>query len=372
METDKNQNPQDSDKVYYDESESVENEKYTFDSEKETRKNNFMIKALVFLIILCLVVIGAGLLIKYMFDKNAAEREARQREQENAAKVENSRRGREFSFPEPVPQVREPAPLPVLPQTDEPKPIPLQNNGPTQANTGATGQKPPAPAPKPMMLGKEETELLPTTIEGYARLEKAPLTKTEQRKSAKIGDRSKVITRGSNIPCILLSQLNSNVPGQTSCVIPENVYSNNGKRLLIAKGSKAIGEYGQTLQNGDKRIGVMWQRIETTDGFVIDVDSPATDGVGTMGVGGYVENHWGERLGAALLLSLIDDSVSYAIAKETQGSAGQQVYGERTGRQSKEMASKVLDSTINIRPTLEANRGARLMIFVNKDLWFES
>lgn len=114
---------------------------------------------------------------------------------------------------------------------------------------------------------------------------------------------------------------------------------------------------------------MVWERIKTTDGFVIDVDSGAADGVGTMGVGGFIDNHWSERLGAALLLSLIDDAVDIAIARQ-RGSGGT-VYGNSTARSSKNVSQKVLNATINIKPTLSANRGARLMIYVSKDLWFD-
>jgi len=306
-----------------------------------------------------------------------AEREAAQAEkQAAAAQGANQRRNRDFDVndfltkPKPAQTPPEPKQLPQNFNQPGPAaavpPIPLAGGG----GAGQAGQAAPPPPPPMMLSGENKTR--PGTVQDQARLtaSKTMPSKTEQASAADLGDRSYVITRGSYIPCILQTQLYSNVPGQSGCVIPDNIYSDDGSRLLVPRGSTVVGQYGQTLQNGDSRIAVIWERIKTTDGYVIDVDSGAADGVGTMGVGGFVDNHWGARIGAALLLSLIDDAVDIAVASQ-QGS-GDTVYGNSTSRSTKNIAEKVLDSTINIRPTLSANRGARLMIYVSKDLWFDS
>ncbi|HEY9280656.1 MAG TPA: type IV secretion system protein VirB10 [Eoetvoesiella sp.] len=305
-----------------------------------------------------------------------AERDAAQAaKQAAAAQGANQRRGRDFdisdflSKPESKPAPPEPKQLPENFNQPGPvasvPPIPLAGGG-----TGA-GQAPAAAPVLPPMMLSGENKPRPATVQDQARLtaRKSMPSKTEQASAADLGDRSFVITRGSYIPCILQTQLLSNVPGQSGCVIPDNIYSDDGSRLLVPRGSTVVGQYGQTLQNGDSRIAVVWERIKTTNGYVIDVDSGAADGVGTMGVGGFVDNHWGARIGAALLLSLIDDAVDIAVASQ-QGS-GDTVYGNSTSRSSKNIAEKVLDSTVNIKPTLSANRGARLMIYVSKDLWFD-
>ena len=157
------------------------------------------------------------------------------------------------------------------------------------------------------------------------------------------------------------------------------MYSDDGKALLVEKGSRAQGAYGNSLKTGDQRIAVQWSRIKTTRGIVIDVDSPATDGVGTAGAGGYVDNHWIDRIGAAVLLSLVDDALAYGIAdaqnknSSSQNSQGTNVYIPTNSIGStRKLSEKILDSTINIAPTLYKNRGDRIMIFVNRDLWFDS
>jgi type IV secretion system protein VirB10 len=167
----------------------------------------------------------------------------------------------------------------------------------------------------------------------------------------------------------------SNIPGSASCVVPQTIYSDDGKMVLIEKGSKIVGEYKSELRNGDSRIAILWERIKTATGVVLDVDSPAADSVGTMGASGYVDNHWGERIGAAFLLSLVQDAVSIEIAKKggvPSNAPGSNGVPSATINTGTSMADQVLRSTINIAPTLYKNRGDRVMVYVKRDLWFDS
>ncbi|WP_179106905.1 type IV secretion system protein VirB10 [Variovorax sp. KK3] len=236
-------------------------------------------------------------------------------------------------------------------------------------------------AAKARMMVEQASRPADKTVQAMAASQASgkPPTATAQASAAQLGDRSFVIARGSWIPCVLETQLDSTVPGNTSCVVPEDVYSDDGKALLVEKGSKAQGSFGGSLKVGDRRIAVQWARIKTTRGVVIDVDSPATDGVGTTGADGHVDNHWMDRIGAAVLLSFIEDGIGYATAErqnqasaQSGSAAGTNVYlPNNTIGATRRLSEKILDSTINIPPTLYKNRGDRIMIFVNRDLWFD-
>jgi len=205
--------------------------------------------------------------------------------------------------------------------------------------------------------------------------ESAPLTNTSQVSAANLGNRSYLLARGAFMPCVLETQLVSNIAGYASCILPQRIYSDDGKVVLLEKGSKIIGQYQNTVKNGDVRIAILWQRIKSATGVVIDVDSPAADGVGAMGAPGYVDNHWMERIGAAFLLSMVDDVIKMEVAKrqnEKQGQNNTVLLPTSSISTSKSLSEKVLESTINIPPTIYKNRGERLMVYVNRDLWFDS
>ena len=113
---------------------------------------------------------------------------------------------------------------------------------------------------------------------------------------------------------------------------------------------------------------VLWTRVKTPNGVVINIDSPGTDSLGGAGVGGKVNYHFFKRFGAAMLLSVIDDGIS-ALANNNQDSGSTYNYGNTSNAVS-DMASKTLETTIKIPPTLYKNQGERINIFVARDLNF--
>ena len=213
----------------------------------------------------------------------------------------------------------------------------------------------------------------PRTVQEVAeRSRNKGLTGTRQVSAANLGDAGLVITRGHHLPCVLETQIVSNLPGTTACILTENVYSTNGKVLLLEKGTRAVGEYKTGLRTGDTRLAILWDRVETPTGVVIDLDSPSADMVGAAGVPGWVDNHWFERIGAAFLLSYVQDAIQYKTTQATPPGAlvSGPSYSNTTGTGSA-LAEKVLNSTINIAPTLIKNRGDLITIEVRHDLWFQ-
>lgn len=183
-----------------------------------------------------------------------------------------------------------------------------------------------------------------------------------------IGDRRRdlLIAKGAFLDCALQTKLVSTVPGMTACVLTRNIYSDNGKVLLLERGSQVIGEYKSNMTHGQARIFVLWTRIKTPHGVIINIDSPGTDPLGGSGLPGYVDTHFWERFGGAIMLSLLDDGLAY-IAK----SSGHQVNNyENSQANTQNLASETLRNTINIPPTLYINQGTRINIYVAKDLDF--
>ena len=196
-------------------------------------------------------------------------------------------------------------------------------------------------------------------------------TLTPKVQAAKIGDRNMIITKGTQLDCAMTVKLVNEVSGFASCVTTSNIYSTNGKVLLLERGSDLQGEYGATIQQGQRRIFVLWERAVTPNGVIISLASPAADGLGTMGLNGYVDNRWWDRLGAAFLLSFVKDAIAFKIAESSTGSAGGVVY-QNTARTGEAMAERVLASTINIKPTIYKNQGDRASVYVARDLDFSS
>lgn len=183
-----------------------------------------------------------------------------------------------------------------------------------------------------------------------------------------LGDRNMTIAKGAMIDCVLKTRLDTTVPGMSSCVVTRNIYSDNGRVLLIERGSEVTGEYTQGVQMGQNRIFVLWNRLKTPNGVIVNLDSPATDSLGAAGLGGKVKHHFWRRFGAALLVSVIEDAADYATSRNNN--SGTTINTGNTSDTASEMANTILQSSINIPPTLYKNQGERVSIFIARDLYF--
>jgi type IV secretion system protein VirB10 len=186
-----------------------------------------------------------------------------------------------------------------------------------------------------------------------------------------LGNRSLTLPKGTAFTCALKTKVISAVSGLVGCQVQRNVFSDDGRVLLIERGSHLDGEYRiASVRPGTVRIPVLWTRIRTPLGVTVDIDSPGTGQLGEAGIDGYVDNRWGERIGAAMLLSLIDDSVKLVIQNQASDRQADTIVLPSTTANTSKLAEKVLDSTINIPPLIYQNQGGIVGIYVARDVDF--
>nr|WP_294846456.1 type IV secretion system protein VirB10 [uncultured Sphingomonas sp.] len=186
-----------------------------------------------------------------------------------------------------------------------------------------------------------------------------------QTQARPLPDRNFLIAAGSFIPCVLQSAMDSSQPGYVSCIVPRNVYSDNGRVVLMEKGTKILGEYQGGLNRGQYRLFVLWTRAVTPRGIAIDVASPATDALGRGGMDGRVDNFFWQRFGTALLFSLVDDAAM--VGAEAVGNSA-----SNTTRVPSDASSTILQQNAQIRPVLRKNQGEDVGITVAQDFDFSS
>jgi len=219
---------------------------------------------------------------------------------------------------------------------------------------GATANTTPAATP---LFGTMERSATPTV---QARL---------------LGDRSMIVPKGTLFTCSLKTRVITATSGLVGCQVMRNVFSDDGHVLLIDRGSHMDGEYRIVqVRPGLTRIPVLWTRVRTPTGAFVDLDSPATGPLGESGIGGYVDNRWMERIGGALLLSLVDDAVQLAASQGSNDNSGSNntLVLPNTTAQGSKLAEKVLEATINIPPLLYQNQGGVVGVYVARDIDFSS
>ncbi|RQS48521.1 type IV secretion system protein VirB10 [Burkholderia sp. Bp8989] len=195
-------------------------------------------------------------------------------------------------------------------------------------------------------------------------------TVTPRVQAGTLGNRSLVLAQGAKIDCAGDTAFDSTEAGLSTCTVTKNVYSDDGNVVLIERGSQINSQYRSNMSPGQKRVFVLSARIKTPNGVTVEIDSPAADALGRMGIDGYVDNHWSQRIGAAMLLGVTQDAIGYLSTRG--GNTNGSVVFQSTQQHGNDMATRVLDSTIGIPPTLTQNQGAEFTIVIARDLDFGS
>ncbi|WP_409361225.1 type IV secretion system protein VirB10 [Bartonella heixiaziensis] len=192
-----------------------------------------------------------------------------------------------------------------------------------------------------------------------------------QSHALQLHNRDLLITQGTLIDCTLETKIVTSQPGMTTCHLTRDVYSTSGRVVLLDRGSKVVGFYQSGIQQGQTRVFVQWSRIETPSGVIVNLDSPGTGPLGEAGIGGWIDTHFWQRFGGAIMVSIIGDLGEWVKGKFGQRNKDDKEKSQYQNLQGAEsVVSEVLRNSINIPPTLYKNQGERVNIFVARDLDF--
>jgi type IV secretion system protein TrbI len=101
-----------------------------------------------------------------------------------------------------------------------------------------------------------------------------------------------VLQAGAVIPAALLTGLRSDLPGQVTAQVTEDVYdSPTGKVLLIPQGARLVGQYDAQISFGQSRALLVWNRLIMPNGRSIVLErQPGADAEGYAGLEDDVDN----------------------------------------------------------------------------------
>lgn len=188
-----------------------------------------------------------------------------------------------------------------------------------------------------------------------------------------------MIPEGTLIPGILETAINSDLPGQIRAITSKDVYSFDGRRVLIPAGTRLIGEYQSEVTRGQKRIFVIWTRLLRDDGVSVRLNSIGADSLGRSGLSGHVDNKWRERFGSAIMLSVVGAGASFLTGygsdqafgdDDSDAQRGEELARETIAETFSDMANQVLGENLRIPPTISVSQGERVFVYVRQDLDF--
>jgi type IV secretory pathway VirB10-like protein len=178
---------------------------------------------------------------------------------------------------------------------------------------------------------------------------------------------SRIITADRLFPVLLRNDIRTDLGGQVTAQAEEDIYGFHGRNVLIPAGSQFIGSYEPLAKVGMERLPIIWTRCITPSGVNINLtNAESTDAMGRSGIGGDVDNRYFEKYGMAFLISTLS---SIGTSTITVDSANQQIAINNFTNESANLANRILEDQIDIKPRMRIPAGTRMMINATRDIF---
>ena len=184
-----------------------------------------------------------------------------------------------------------------------------------------------------------------------------------------------MIRAGFVIPAIMISGINSDLPGQVMAQVSQNVWDTaTGRFLLIPQGTRLIGAYSSDVAYGQERVLMAWQRLIFPDGKTFDIRAmPGADSAGYAGFTDQINNHWFRTISSAILMSGViaavdlsqdNNNSSDSSDRQRAGDALSEALDQTLGQ----VLGQIISKNLNVAPTLEIRPGYRFNVIAFKDM----
>lgn len=177
-----------------------------------------------------------------------------------------------------------------------------------------------------------------------------------------------LLKRFTKLRCALYTEIITDHPGPIECYLTKDLYSADGSVILARAGAQLTGERKVALAAGQASIFTNWASLELANGVSAQLNSLGTSPLGATGTEAWIDNHYGERFGSAMLLSLFDDTLATleSMASDDEGD----ITYDNSSDTASDMASTALQQSINIAPTGHVLPGSIINVLVVRDVDF--
>ncbi|MGX5843641.1 TrbI/VirB10 family protein [Mesorhizobium sp. ArgA1] len=180
-----------------------------------------------------------------------------------------------------------------------------------------------------------------------------------------------IVQAGTVIPAALITGIRSDLPGQITAQVTENIYdSPSGSHLLIPQGARLIGQYDSQVAFGQSRVLLVWNRLIMPSGSSILLErQQGADAEGFSGLEDEVDHHWGQLLRAAALSTLL--GIGTGLGSESGESDIVKAIREGTQDSASNIGQQIVGRQLDVQPTLTVRPGFPVRVIVNRDLVLE-
>lgn len=235
--------------------------------------------------------------------------------------------------------------------------------------SAAPARPPPAPPPytPPELHGEQVVRQDMRPLPPPARTDNraSPLETRSNSSALVIDSAASEIPLGTLIPAVLETPIDTSRPGFARAIVSLNALGADGRRVVVPRGSRLIGEYRSDVRAGQSRVLVNWTRLVFPDGNIVRLGVPAADALGGAGIPGRVHGFFLTRfLGSAIQTAL---------------SVGGNLLGGRSGNTvivgvpnggPPAMVGQGLVGSDDRRPKITVKQGTLFNVFVSRDVDF--
>jgi type IV secretory pathway VirB10-like protein len=181
------------------------------------------------------------------------------------------------------------------------------------------------------------------------------------------------VKAGAVIPSVMLSGINSDLPGEIIAQVVQNIYdSASGHYLLIPQGAKLVGAYSHEIVLGQQRVLIAWSRIIYPDSSSVEIEGMAgQDQSGYAGFKDRVNHHSFAGVKQALLLSVFSAGAQLSQPRSQRGDysySAPQIGAAAMGQQLNQLGMSSYSMRSNQMPTITIRPGYKFNVMVNKDM----
>ncbi len=179
-----------------------------------------------------------------------------------------------------------------------------------------------------------------------------------------------LLRRNTYTSCVLYTEIVTDQPSLIECKLTDPLYSADGSTLLANAGDSLFGEQSVEVKPGQVRVFTSWTELDTQSGVRARLASLGTGPMGASGTEAWIDNHYPERLGGPVMLSLFQDVLE--AAKNSTQKSGNGYTVNNSEKNTESMANKVLENTIGVQPTAHILPGTVMNVIVARDIDFSS